>query len=351
MKSFLQTRYIILIGLFFLLGPILKAQVPADPKKKKDFFQIKSPSIEYKAPDADDLLFEEDIKDTNAVREEMEKGPVRTPALPEEDDMGEDSAFFDDEEGELSVVEVNEQVNLDSNWITIAQYYAIWDSRTINPYKIDGADFKDTLRMTLYDSLAGLGWSMPLDQIRVTSHFGFRKIRWHYGTDLGLIVGEPVRSVFDGIVRIVSYDARGYGRYVVIRHYNGFETLYGHMSAVNVQIGQYVKAGEQIGKGGNTGRSSGPHLHFEVRYEGNAIDAEKVFDFQNNNLRTKTFYLMPEHFNYLKEARKVFYHTVRSGDSLGKISKKYGVPVSKICQLNGIRPSTTLKVGRRLRIR
>lgn len=351
MKFFLQTLYTLLIGFFFLISPALKAQVPTDPKKKKDFFQIKAPSIEYKVPDADDLLFEDEIKDTNAVKEEMEKGPIRIPVPPEEDDMGEDSAFFDDEEGELSVVEVNEQVNLDSNWITIAQYYAIWDSRTINPYKIDGADFKDTLRMTLYDSLAGLGWSMPLDQIRLTSHFGFRKIRWHYGTDLGLTVGEPVRSAFDGIVRIVSYDARGYGRYVVIRHYNGFETLYGHMSAVNVQIGQYVKAGEQIGKGGNTGRSSGPHLHFEVRYEGNAIDAEKVFDFQNRTLHQKVFYLMPEHFNYLKEARKVFYHTVRSGDSLGKISKKYGVSVTKICQLNGIRSNTTLKVGRRLRIR
>jgi murein DD-endopeptidase MepM/ murein hydrolase activator NlpD len=346
--------YSYLLPVFCLLGlagSSLLAQAPVDPKKKKDFHQIKAPSIEYKVPDANDILFEDETKDTSSVKEELQEGPVRTPAMPEEDDLGEDSAFFDDEEGELSVVEVNEQVNLDSTWITIAQYYAIWDSRTINPYKIDGADFKDTLRLTLYDSTSGFGWSMPMDYSRLTSHFGFRKIRWHYGTDLGLVIGDPIRSTFDGIVRIVSYDAKGYGRYVVIRHYNGFETLYGHMSAVNVKTGQYVKAGEVIGKGGSTGRSSGPHLHFEVRYEGNAIDAEKVFDFTNHTLRTRVFYLMPEHFNYLKEARKVFYHTVRSGDSLGKISKKYGVSITKICQLNGIRSNTTLKVGRRLRIR
>lgn len=351
MKFFLPHIHLFLTGLLMFTVTSVMAQVPTDKKKKNDFFQIKAPSIEYKVPDTDDVLFEDEHKDSSSVKEELENGPVRTPTLPD-DDLGEDSAFFDEgEDGELSVVEVNEQVNLDSVWITIAQYYAIWDSRTINPYKIDGADFKDTVKFTLYDSLAGLGWSMPMDYSRTTSHFGFRKIRWHYGTDLGLVIGDPIRSVFDGIVRIVQYDARGYGRYVVIRHYNGFETLYGHMSAVNVQTGQFVKAGEQIGRGGSTGRSSGPHLHFEVRYEGNAIDAEKVFDFHNHKLRGRIFHLMPEHFSYLKEARKVFYHTVRSGDSLGKIAKKYGVSISKICQLNGIKSSSTLKIGRRLRIR
>ena len=176
----------------------------------------------------------------------------------------EDTLSFDDEDGELSVVEVNEQMNVDSIWITIAQYYAIWDSRTINPYKIDGANFKDTISIMLYDSTVGFRWSMPLEFSKIHSKFGMRHYRWHYGTDLGLEIGDPVMSVFDGIVRIVKYDARGYGRYVLVRHVNGLETLYGHLSATNVSAGQLVKAGEIIGKGGSSGRSSGPHLHFEV---------------------------------------------------------------------------------------
>ena len=178
-----------------------------------------------------------------------------------------------------------------------------------------------------------------------------RKYRWHYGTDLDLTIGDPIKSVFDGIVRIVQYDGRGYGRYIVIRHYNGLETLYGHLSATNVTVGQLVKAGEEIAKGGNTGRSTGPHLHFEVRYEGNAFNAESVFDFPNNTLQSKKFQLTPYHFAYLKEARKVYYHVVKRGESLGSISRKYRVSISSLCKLNRISTKTVIRAGRKLRIR
>ncbi|HSZ26117.1 MAG TPA: M23 family metallopeptidase, partial [Cytophagaceae bacterium] len=254
-------RLIVVFNILFCFQSI-----QAQQNKNKDFFNIKAPAIEYSSPNPNDVLFEEDLKDSATTSENYEMGPVKAPNLMEDE---EDTVFFDDAEGEMSVVEVNEQINLDSVWVTIAQYYAIWDSRTINPYKIDGADFKDTITFVLYDSTAGYRWSMPLNYNRINSRFGMRRIRWHYGTDLDLSVGDPVKSIFDGIVRIVQFDGRGYGRYIVVRHYNGLETLYGHLSATNVTVGQLVKAGEEIGKGGNTGRSTGPHLHFEVRYEGN----------------------------------------------------------------------------------
>lgn len=322
--------------------------IQAQSNKNKDFFNIKAPAIEYTSPNPDDVLFEEDFKDSSGTSEKYEVGPVKNPSILEDQ---EDTVFFDDANGDLSIVQVDEQVNLDSAWVTIAQYFAIWDSRTINPYKIDGADFKDTVTFVLYDSTAGSNWSMPLEVTKVNSQFKMRKYRWHYGTDLDLTVGDQVMSIFDGIVRIVQYDGRGYGRYIVIRHRNGLESLYGHLSATNVTVGQLVKAGEIIGKGGSTGRSTGPHLHFELRYEGNAFDSESCFDFQNGTLRSRKFDLTPFHFQYLKEARKVYYHSVRSGESLGIIARKYRVSVSQLCRINGIGSKTMLRVGRKLRIR
>ncbi|MFN3402682.1 MAG: peptidoglycan DD-metalloendopeptidase family protein [Cytophagaceae bacterium] len=319
------------------------AQTPE--KKNKDFSKIKTPAIDYSVPDADNILFEEEFSDS------IENNNVFFDPRKELELVSEDTTSED--EGELSIVEVSEQLKVDSIWVTIAEYFAIWDSRSVNPYKIDGAKFKDTLLINLYDTLAGLGWSMPLTGCHVTSEFGMRHSRWHYGTDLKLQVGDPVLAAFDGIVRINRFDKQGYGYYIMLRHYNGLETLYGHLvKPSDLKVGQLVRAGDVIGLGGSTGRSTGPHLHFEVRYEGNAIDPHDVYDFPNNTLKYgKVFELNPSHFEYLKVARQVFYHKVRSGETLSTISKKYRVPIATICRLNGISTKTTLKVGRRLRIR
>jgi len=338
-------RYWILQIVFLIVcSHNVYAQPPADNKKNKDFYDIKAPAIEYSAPDAGDIMFEEEMDDTSEAGNSINFDPRRDLNI-----VNEDTSSASD--GELSVVEVAEQLNVDSVWITIAEYYAIWDSRTVNPYKIDGAKFSDTLNMTLYDSLAGFNWSMPLTGCNITSEFGMRHSRWHYGTDLKLQIGDPVLACFDGIVRIAQYDRGGYGNYIMLRHYNGLETLYGHLSARNVEVGQLVKAGQMIGLGGNTGRSTGPHLHFEVRYEGNAIDPEEVYNFETNALHNKIFTLTPAHFHYLKVARQIFYHKIRSGDTLGGISRKYRVSISTICRLNGISTRTTLRIGKRLRIR
>jgi murein DD-endopeptidase MepM/ murein hydrolase activator NlpD len=330
--------------LFLILAcQSLLAQPPDTKKKNKDFFNIKAPAIEYTAPDTSGILFEEEFADSSNAG-----SPVYFNLHKEPDVISEDTSS---EEGELSVVEEHEQLNIDSIWVTIAQYYSIWDSRSINPYKIDGANFKDTLPLALYDSLLGTGWSMPIRPTNITSQFGMRHYRWHYGTDLKLEIGDPVVAAFDGIVRIRMYDRGGYGNYLVLRHYNGVETLYGHLSKQEVEVGQLVRAGERIGLGGNTGRSSGPHLHFEVRYEGNPIDPEYVYDFPAGTIRGRVFRLTPEHFEYLRVARRIVYHTVHSGESLGSISRKYHVSIGTICSLNKISTRTVLRVGRKLRIR
>jgi hypothetical protein len=328
-----------------LTGAILSgyAQEQTD-KKYKDFFQIKAPVIQYSEPDTEEILFEDELKSDQG--EAIYFNPELELSIYEEDY---DSAIVLEED--FSIVEIAEEMKMDCVWVTIAEYFAIWDSRTINPYKIDPTKYKDTISFNLYDSLNNFMWSMPLKNCPVNSAFGMRSYRWHYGTDLDLSIGDPVLAAFDGIVRINKYDGSGYGNYILLRHYNGLETLYAHLSSANVKVGQLVKAGEVIGLGGNTGRSSGPHLHYEVRYEGNAIDPHKIYDFKNNTLASQTFHLTPSHFDYIRTARQVVYHRIKSGETLGAISRKYNVSINTLCSLNKISTRSILRVGQRLRIR
>ena len=215
--------------------------------------------------------------------------------------------------------------------------------------------------------------------VAVYSKFGYRHRRRHQGVDLPLKTGDPVRVAFDGKVRVSKY-YRGYGNLVIVRHNNGLETFYGHLSARDVEAGDWVSAGQIIGKGGSTGRSSGPHLHFETRYKGYAFDPEWLIKFPEGNLRSATFTLKRKYLNpashYVPESEdeeeeillaeqeereaaakkaaqqaSVQYYTIRKGDTLGKIASRYHTTVSKLCKLNNISPKTTLKIGRRIRVR
>ena len=267
--------------------------------------------------------------------------------------LSEDTTTLD--EGETSIVEVEEQVQVDSVWINIANYYSVWDSRNVNPYHLDPRQFKDTIPIRLYDERHS--WSAPLNQGTVNSSFGFRGYRWHYGTDLDLSVGDSVKASFDGIVRIAKWDGGGYGNYLLLRHYNGLETLYGHLTQSLVAVGELVRAGQLIGWGGNTGRSSGPHLHYEIRYQGNAINPSVLYNFAQNTLYSDRFLLTSNHFEYLRitpkhpRVRKVIYHKVRSGDTLGAIARRYGVSATSLRRLNRMGGRSLVRAGQRLRIR
>ncbi|MDF2157929.1 M23 family metallopeptidase [Algoriphagus sp. CAU 1675] len=249
------------------------------------------------------------------------------------------------------LVKVSEQILIDSIWITAYEHYSSWDSKKIDIYNFDVKNFQDSVNIRLYDPIFGYDWKMPLESTPKTSEFGFRWGRMHYGTDLDLNTGNPVYSGFDGIVRVRSYDRYGYGYFLVIRHKNGLETLYGHLSKFLVDVGQEVKAGDLIAKGGNTGRSTGSHLHYELRYRGLAFDPEKVYDFNDSKILTQDYLITPETFSHVAKARSRAYHRVKSGDTLGGIARRYGVSVNTIARLNGISTRSILRIGQNLRVR
>jgi hypothetical protein len=169
--------------------------------------------------------------------------------------------------------------------------------------------------------------------------------------DLRLNIGDDVYSAFDGIVRMASFDRYGYGHFVLIRHRNGLETLYGHLSKLLVSIGQEIRSGDLIGLGGNTGRSTGPHLHFEVRYKGLSINPEDVFDFSNHKLKQSIFTVTSRNFEHILRMNEAIVHRVRSGENLSVIARKYGVSVAHITRMNNISTNTVLRVGMGLKIR
>ena len=196
------------------------------------------------------------------------------------------------------------------------------------------------------------GFCMPTENTKVNDIFGYRprRRRMHYGLDVKVERGDTIRSAFDGKVRYVSYQRRGYGHYVVIRHPNGLETLYAHLTKSLVAENEVVKAGDPIGLGGNTGRSTGTHLHFETRILGKALNPALMFDFPNQDVTGDTYV-------YLKPKKKVYdpsdpdtYYKVRKGDSLGRIASRQGTTVKNLCKLNGITTKTVLRPGQILRL-
>ena len=201
------------------------------------------------------------------------------------------------------------------------------------------------------------GFHMPTPSTKITSPFGPRWRRMHNGLDLKVNIGDTIVAAFDGKVRIVKYERRGYGKYVVIRHDNGLETVYGHLSKQLVEENQLVKAGEVIGLGGNTGRSTGSHLHFETRFLGIAINPIYMFDFPKQDIVADTYTFRRtqgsskragSHDTQVADGT-IRYHKVKSGDTLSRIAKLRGVSVSTLCKLNRIKPTTTLRIGQVLR--
>lgn len=219
--------------------------------------------------------------------------------------------------------------------------YEIWNTHTINPYNVSLTNMKDTVKIDIS------GYYPPSVKY-VTSDWGFRRWKYHYGIDLKVHRGDTVRSAFDGTVRITRRD-RGYGYFVVVRHDNGLETLYGHLNKILVKESQVIKAGEAVGMGGNTGRSTGYHLHLEFRYLGNPINPHDIADFQTFKPKSNVLAITSDTFAYRKEIDKIRYWTVRSGDTLGRIAYRTGVSVSKLCSLNGIKKTSILRIGQKIR--
>ena len=227
-------------------------------------------------------------------------------------------------------------------------YDGIWNNQYLKAYS--DITIPDSFKIDLSS------FTMPIEG-KITSAFGQRRRRFHYGTDLKLQTGDTVVAAFEGKIRVKQYEKRGYGYYLVLRHPNGLETVYGHLSKFLVDEGENVEAGQPIGLGGNTGRSTGSHLHFECRFLGQAIDPADIVDFKNFCTYDDSYLFMKSKINrvslhnnrYIALDRSVKYHRIRAGDTLSKIAKKYKVSIAQLCRLNGIKPDTTLRIGRVLR--
>ena len=201
------------------------------------------------------------------------------------------------------------------------------------------------------------GFVMPTTNTQITDKFGYRprRRRVHNGLDIKVNRGDTIYAAFDGKVRITAYQRKGYGHYVVVRHHNGIETLYAHLSKKLVGANDNVKAGDPIGIGGNTGRSSGPHLHFETLLLGSCLDPALLFDFKNQDV-TGDFYLYRRPGSKYIENGVVKiagpekkYHKVKSGETIGKIARKYNVEEGIIFKLNKLNPRSIIRPGQMLR--
>jgi len=226
-------------------------------------------------------------------------------------------------------------------------YDGVWNNQYVKAYT--NITIPDTFRIDL------ASFVMPVEG-KITSPFGQRRRRFHYGTDLKLQKGDTVYAAFEGKVRVRQYEKRGYGYYLVLRHPNGLETVYGHLSKFLVEIEESVGAGQPIGLGGNTGRSTGSHLHFECRFLGQAINPAEIVDFANSCTYDDSYFFRKSEFNsknsgniYTAQNGSVKYHRIREGDSLSKIAQQYRVSVNQLCRLNGLRTTSILRVGRVLR--
>ena len=256
-----------------------------------------------------------------------------------------------------------------------------WESDRVNPYK--NANVPQTKVIDVR------GFHMPIKGNFITSPYGYRPAfrRTHKGVDMRSAVGDTVYAAFTGKVRLTKFERGGYGFYVILRHDNGLETVYGHLTRFLVQPNQYVKAGQPIALSGNTGRSTGPHLHFETRFMGYAINPAAIIDFANRTTHTDSYTFNKNNYtesrSYTpsrkyaavrstnsssnnnstasksnhkydnktkKRSAERSTYKVRKGDSLGKIAARNGTTVAQLKKLNGIK-GDKVQSGKVLRVK
>ncbi len=274
----------------------------------------------------------------------------------------------------IDSVALQRYIELESYDSPASDLYQDWN----NIYAHKATEMPDSFRIDLRN------FCMPTSSRVLTSNFGARWGRQHKGLDIKVYIGDTIRAAFPGKVRIVRYEGRGYGKYVVIRHNNGLETIYGHMSAQLVSENQEVRAGDPIGLGGNTGRSTGSHLHFETRLCGVALNPALMFDFRNQDVtgdfytfRKSTYNRESAEATRLRGAGGVVadsgldipqsatasrltsrnaakhaaarFHKVGKGDTLYSIARKRGTSVDQICKLNNIKKTHKIRPGQILR--
>ena len=238
-----------------------------------------------------------------------------------------------------------------------------WNSKRVNPFKESDVPNTKVIDVT--------GYYMPCPG-QMTSNYGYRAKfgRMHKGVDLAIRSNDTIYAAFEGKVRLTNYEAKGYGNYVILRHPNGLETVYGHLNRFLVKEDQVVKAGQPIALGGSTGRSTGPHLHFETRYMGYAINPNAIFDFKNKTTHTDTYtfskstYTQPRNYApsttvakadtenaYKSGGATPSTYTVKKGDTLSSIARSYGMSATRLRKLNGLSTADKIQAGMTLKLK
>ncbi len=239
---------------------------------------------------------------------------------------------------------LQKQIRVEQSLYPAFDIYPSWNNETVA--------YKDAIIPESY-TFDLTGFCMPTEHTKITDIFGYRprRRRGHYGLDIKVYVGDTIRAAFDGKVRVVKNQGRrGYGKYLVIRHDNGLETVYGHLSKQLVKEDQLVRAGEAIALGGNTGRSTGSHLHFETRFLGIPLNPALMFDFEKQDIVADTYTFHKDKGNSEKgSSSKGLFYKVKRGDTLSKIARKQGTTVSQLCKLNHLTRRTVLRPGQVLR--
>lgn len=230
--------------------------------------------------------------------------------------------------------------------IPATNYYDDFDESTVFQITPD-CEFPETQIIKIESDSLGIYHHPKVGP--VNSKFGWRDGKMHKGIDINLHKGDAIVAAFDGMVRIAH--AKGaYGNVIIIRHYNGLETVYAHLSKIKVKPGQVVLAGQLIGLGGNTGRSSGPHLHFEVRFKGQALNPSSIISFTDNKTLNDSIVIKKSRYGICAYPSNATLHTIERGDTWYEVAKRYGLSMKELCILNGIEKRYYLKPGQKLRV-
>lgn len=334
----------IVLFLALLAAPAFASAQTDDPQNKQKKTEIKVNKL--------DVIYEEEeykgVVIDNKNSNETETYLYQSPLYYEPDGDEED-----DEEDLPATFPLNDEGARSEDEIILEGF----DTAAIHLPKLDVSSISEPIILQLRNEARGEKFSWPTPwTARPSSHFGPRWRRFHYGLDLAQPTGEPIYAAFDGVVRISKFN-RSYGNLVIIHHDNGLETYYAHMSKRLVTPGQQVKSGDIIGLCGNTGRSFGSHLHFEVRYMGNALNPEDVVDCNTHDLVSETLSITSSSFRKVSKGGHTASgsggtstYRVRKGDTLAKIARRHGTTIQRLCRLNGISRNATLRPGQRLKV-
>jgi hypothetical protein len=269
-------KKIVLTIFAFALAGSLMARSGSNSTGKKDSLLTQTPSCE-------DSLSSSVVAISNETKDPVKDSTLQSYIVPVQSNYA------------------NTEADEDSLFFASNDFYNEFDTEHIHSFNLSADNFKDTTCISLVDQNS-CGYVHPFNGY-VTSGFGPRRMGYHLGIDIKLEVGDTVVCAFDGKVRIARRSS-SYGNVVVVRHNNGLETYYAHLSAINVEVGQYIKAGESIGLGGNTGHSTGSHLHFEVRFKGHPLNPSELISFTENRTVCNQLEISSANFEYLKEFKK-----------------------------------------------